>query len=114
MKTLLIRTSIIGVFLLALFFGAVAAGGTWFSLKSHSYWLDGSAVESCENLVEQKEGTNESQCAEDSSREHLVFFFLGGITTVISGILSLVSLAIGIISLRRHRRRIRLEKQEAA
>ena len=113
MKTLLIRTSIIGVFLLSLLFGAVAGGGVWFALQSYYNLFDGSVVESCENRSEKGERTDTTQCIEDSTPTEPAFLLLGLVAAFISGVLSLLFLAVGIISLRRYRRRIRLEKQEA-
>jgi len=70
-----------------------------------------SKTETCESLVKQERASDVSNCIDGMAHTDLMFGFLGVIASVISGILALVFSAIGIISLRRYRRRMSLEQQ---
>ena len=111
MKTLFIRTLIGGVFLVSLFCVVIAAGGAWLLIEGTQRADTVSMHESCEKAVERGDYTEIDPCLEDSMKAFGIFGF-ALIAAVISGVLSLVFLVVGIISLRRHRQRIRMELRE--
>ena len=112
LKNLTVRILIVSVFLMAILTGGVAGGGIWLVTKLDDEVPSIAAVtETCNNQSEVADyEEDDPSCVEETMMAGVVGAALALIAAVFFGFVALVLFAIAAVSLRRHLKRIRLER----
>lgn len=112
LKSLTVRILIVSVFLMAILTGGVAGGGIWLVTKLDDEVPSIAAVtETCNNQSEVADyEEDDPSCVEETMMAGVVGAALALIAAVFFGFVALVLFAIAAVSLRRHLKRIRLER----
>ena len=113
MKNLVIRILIGVSLLIAIICGAVAVGSAWTVYEiSKVDMSDAAIIESCQKSVEAGERDNVDDCWFDTARAGVGFAGLALYALIIFGPLAVILLTFSIKSLRKHIRRLKLERAE--
>ena len=113
LKNLTVRILIVSAFLMSLLAGVGAGGGAWLLVKLNDEDISIAAVEeSCNKGSEVGDyKVDDPSCVEESLRAWAGGVGIALITLVFFGFVALVVFAIGAVSLRRHLKRTKLERQ---
>ena len=113
MKNLTIRILIVLVFLVALLSSVISVGGVWLFVTLNEEDISQTTV--TKNCNQQSSAgdydKDDPNCIEESMKAGVVGAGLGLIAAVFFGFIAMVLFIIGTISIRRHLKRIRSERQ---